>query len=295
MSKFDECIFILGIGEDFKNLKTEAKEKALAKAWREYSRKWHPDVNSSLEAEEKFKLGNEANEWLKNYIKDENREDEFDNFYEDLGKTSYYDNKETQEENASNRYYWEKFAAHDDASGAFIITIKILITFLIIVIAAFLSFLVDEKNKGTNHNSSQNEQVKTSDAKTTTQPFKVQPPSQNSETPQKLEDSSVLPTNQEHKQLNMPPYFQQYMRDVERKIKPNWKPPKDLSGRTILTFRLGKNGELLAIHVSESSDSEEIDKAAITAVKMSAPFEPLPVEFEGNSVDINFTFDCNVF
>lgn len=296
MSKLDEYISILGIGEDFKKLKAEAKEKALAEAWRKYSRKWHPDVNNSPEAEEKFKLGNEANEWLKNYIKDENIEDEFDDLYEDLGKTSYYDNKKTKEENDSyRRYNWENFVVHDDASEEFVITVKILVTFLIIIIAVFLSSSYDEKNKETNHKTYQNEQVKPSYTKTTTQPLKVQPPSQNSETSQKLEDSSTLPSNQEHKQLNMPPYFQQYMRDIEKNIKLNWKPPKNnVSKRTVLTFRLGKNGELLAINVSKSSGSEETDNAAIAAVKMSAPFEPLPVEFKGNSVDIDFTFDYKV-
>ena len=34
--------------------------------------------------------------------------------------------------------------------------------------------------------------------------------------------------------------------------------------------------------------------AALNAVKLTAPFRPLPPEFKGNSVDIQFTFDYNV-
>ena len=70
MDKIDEYLKILEIRKDFRKLSTDAQEKVLAKAWKKFSKKWHPDINKSPEAEEKFKLGNEANEKLKEYIKD---------------------------------------------------------------------------------------------------------------------------------------------------------------------------------------------------------------------------------
>ncbi len=69
MSKNNEYLKILGLDDDFKNLSPKEQEKALAKAWRKFSMKWHPDINKSSDSEKKFKQGNEANEKLKEAIK----------------------------------------------------------------------------------------------------------------------------------------------------------------------------------------------------------------------------------
>lgn len=69
MSKNDEYLKILGLDDDFKNLSSKEQEKALVKAWRKFSMKWHPDINKSPHSEKKFKQGNEANEKLKEAIK----------------------------------------------------------------------------------------------------------------------------------------------------------------------------------------------------------------------------------
>lgn len=69
MSKNNEYLKILGLDDDFKNLSPKEQEKALAKAWRKFSIKWHPDINKSSYSEKKFKQGNEANEKLKEAIK----------------------------------------------------------------------------------------------------------------------------------------------------------------------------------------------------------------------------------
>jgi len=37
-----------------------------------------------------------------------------------------------------------------------------------------------------------------------------------------------------------------------------------------------------------------MDAAAIEAVKASSPFEPLPKEYKGESIPIEFTFDYNI-
>lgn len=90
--------------------------------------------------------------------------------------------------------------------------------------------------------------------------------------------------------------FGPYMKELQRKIKKNWNPPKgNESKRVVLLFSLNKAGELLNVEVKESSGSEKYDKAAIKAVELTAPFKPLPVEFKEDSVDIQFTLDYNVF
>ena len=92
------------------------------------------------------------------------------------------------------------------------------------------------------------------------------------------------------------PDFGPYMKELQRRIKMNWDPPKgNESKRVILLFSIARDGRLLNVKVHRSSGLEAADRAAIDAVKLTAPFRPLPPEFKGNSVDIQFTFDYNVF
>ena len=92
------------------------------------------------------------------------------------------------------------------------------------------------------------------------------------------------------------PDFGPYMRDLQRRIKLNWNPPKgNESKRVVLLFKIAKNGQLLSCRVSRSSGLPAADQAALNAVKLTAPFRPLPAEYKGSNIDIQFTFDYNVF
>ena len=92
------------------------------------------------------------------------------------------------------------------------------------------------------------------------------------------------------------PDFGPYMRELQRRIKMNWDPPKgNESKRVVLLFKIAKDGRLLSCSVYKSSGLQGADKAAINAVQATAPFRPLPAEFKGQSIDIQFTFDYNVF
>lgn len=90
--------------------------------------------------------------------------------------------------------------------------------------------------------------------------------------------------------------FGPYMKELQRRIKMNWDPPKgNESKRVVLLFSIARDGRLLNVKVHRSSGLQAADKAAIDAVKLTAPFRPLPPDFKGDSVDIQFTFDYNVF
>lgn len=92
------------------------------------------------------------------------------------------------------------------------------------------------------------------------------------------------------------PDFGPYMRDLQRRIKSNWDPPSgNESKRVVLLFKVSRDGRLISVKVQKSSGVPIADKAAISAVELSAPFRQLPPEFKGASVDIQFTFDYNVF
>lgn len=92
------------------------------------------------------------------------------------------------------------------------------------------------------------------------------------------------------------PDFGPYMRELQRRIKMNWDPPKgNESKRVVLLFKIARDGRLLSVRVFKSSGLPNADKAALNAVELTAPFKPLPPEFKGQSIDIQFTFDYNVF
>lgn len=93
-----------------------------------------------------------------------------------------------------------------------------------------------------------------------------------------------------------PEMFTGYMRRMQMKIKSNWDPPKqDASKRVVVFYKIKKNGKLSSSKIIQSSGNKDLDKAAINALKKSAPFEPLPENFKKDYVDVQFTFDYNVW
>lgn len=92
------------------------------------------------------------------------------------------------------------------------------------------------------------------------------------------------------------PDFGPYMRELQRRIRSNWDPPKgNESKRVVLLFKIAKDGRLLSVRVMKSSGLPNADRAALNAVRLTAPFKPLPAGYRESSVDIQFTFDYNVF
>lgn len=92
------------------------------------------------------------------------------------------------------------------------------------------------------------------------------------------------------------PDFGPYMRELQRRIKMNWDPPRgNESKRVVLLFKIARDGRLLSVRVFKSSGIPSSDRAALNAVQLTAPFRPLPRDFRGQSIDIQFTFDYNVF
>ena len=102
-------------------------------------------------------------------------------------------------------------------------------------------------------------------------------------------------TNLVHKNemqlITTEPDFNPYMWELQRRIKINWNPPKGKEKlKVVVMFKVEKNGKLDSINIFKSSGNANADRAAINAVKESAPFKPLPEDFKGQSVNIQFTF-----
>lgn len=89
--------------------------------------------------------------------------------------------------------------------------------------------------------------------------------------------------------------FAPYMRNLQKQIKANWNPPKQEESKSVVVlFTINRDGTLGKSSILKSSGSEDMDNTALETLKNSAPFEPLPENYKGKSVDVQFTFDYNV-
>lgn len=106
---------------------------------------------------------------------------------------------------------------------------------------------------------------------------------------------STLEKNGHTNNITNPPYWSTYMSRLQHRIKMNWNPQKyNTSNSVVVLFKIAKDGRLLSCKIYKSSGINKVDDDALTAVRLTAPFEPLPNEYKGTSVDIQFTFDYNV-
>ncbi len=91
------------------------------------------------------------------------------------------------------------------------------------------------------------------------------------------------------------PEFGVYLANLQRRIRRAWGPPRQPTSKSsIIVFTIGLGGELLGLHLQHSSGDHSMDEAAIQAIRNSAPFPHLP-QYSPDSVDVQFTFDYNVF
>ncbi len=309
MSDFDNYIKILNLGENFRNLSQEEQVRALAKAWRKFSLKWHPDRNKSPEAEKMFKIGNNANDMLKEYIKsgyfssEEDENETVNNYSTDdtyQGTDYYYNENYYQTESEYNRninsQFWEKYNNTQGQGKTLFLEsstpLKIIITALIISFVWFVIFEfkpienTSSKTQQTTANHVTNTSGTSAEAtngKKTESKFKVN-----------INDNEVKSENKLN-DVNREPDFGPYMRELQRRIRMNWNPPKvSESKRVVVIFKVAKDGRLLSCSVYKSSGLPSADQAALDAIKATAPFKPLPVEYKNPSMDIQFTFDYNI-
>lgn len=95
------------------------------------------------------------------------------------------------------------------------------------------------------------------------------------------------------------PDFGPYMRELQRRIKMNWSPPRGNENKQVVVLlKIAKDGRLLSCSIFKSSGVSKLDNAALNAVNLAAPFRPLPPEYKSQSLDIQFTFDygfCSKF
>jgi TonB family protein len=65
-------------------------------------------------------------------------------------------------------------------------------------------------------------------------------------------------------------------------------------GKVLLQFIVDKNGSVPKLVIAMPSGAEALDRAAVAGISASVPFPPLPPEFKGNEVRLQFAFAYNM-
>jgi TonB family protein len=59
-------------------------------------------------------------------------------------------------------------------------------------------------------------------------------------------------------------------------------------------FAIARDGYVPKLVIAVPSGTDALDRAAVAGVSASTPFPPLPTEFKGNQVRLQFTFSYNL-
>ena len=65
-------------------------------------------------------------------------------------------------------------------------------------------------------------------------------------------------------------------------------------GRTVIQFAIDRSGSVPKLVIAGPSGAEALDRAAVAGISASNPFPPLPAEFKGSQIRLQFVFRYNV-
>ncbi len=94
--------------------------------------------------------------------------------------------------------------------------------------------------------------------------------------------------------------FRPYLTQILTIVRRNWfsvmpqSAKLGLSGRVGVLFAIAKDGSVTKANFASQSGARALDQAAIAAISMSNPFPPLPGEFRGNRIVLQFNFAYNM-
>jgi protein TonB len=90
--------------------------------------------------------------------------------------------------------------------------------------------------------------------------------------------------------------FASYVMGIQRRISENWMryevdPRISNAQRVYVVFDISRDGHPSNVRVEQSSDVPSLDQSAQRAVQRVDSFGPLPAEYSGNKVSVEFWFD----
>jgi TonB family protein len=94
--------------------------------------------------------------------------------------------------------------------------------------------------------------------------------------------------------------FRPYLAQILATVKRNWFAiiPESVHlgrrGRVAIQFSISREGKVPKLVIASGSGAEALDRAAIAAISASNPFPPLPGEFKGDRIVLQFNFAYNM-
>lgn len=94
--------------------------------------------------------------------------------------------------------------------------------------------------------------------------------------------------------------FDPYLRRIVEVVRRNWYAVMPevarmgRKGRVVIIFNINQNGTVPGLKLVGQSGTESLDQAALAAISASNPFPPLPSEFHGPSITLQFGFFYNM-
>lgn len=94
--------------------------------------------------------------------------------------------------------------------------------------------------------------------------------------------------------------FRPYLVRVLAAVRRNWMAVMPESarlgrrGKVVIQLAINREGRVPKLVIAESSGAEPLDRAAVAAITASDPFPPLPEEFRGEEVRLQFNFRYNM-
>ena len=65
-------------------------------------------------------------------------------------------------------------------------------------------------------------------------------------------------------------------------------------GRVGIQFSIARNGSVPKLVIVSQSGTDAFDRAAVAGISASNPFPPLPSEFKGDQIRLQFNFAYNI-
>jgi TonB family protein len=94
--------------------------------------------------------------------------------------------------------------------------------------------------------------------------------------------------------------FGPYMNQVVNRVRYNWYSliPEiarlGKKGKVVVIFTITQNGTIENAHIAANSGTDPLDRAAFGSITASNPFARLPAGFDGDHLDLQFTFLYNI-
>lgn len=95
------------------------------------------------------------------------------------------------------------------------------------------------------------------------------------------------------------PNYREYMQRVRQRIYAKWDYPREardreLAGRLVIEFHIGKDGQLLSLELVSSSGESVLDRSALNAVKMAERYPPLPEAMQRDVLPVVAIFSYRI-